>query len=189
MKSSAPIHGRWPKITLVTPVLNASEFIEATLQSVLSQQYPDLEYIIIDGGSSDGTVDILKRYEDRLTWWVSETDNGMYDALNKGFAKGTGEVMGWISGTDILHVGSLFVAGSIFRALPKVEWITGIPTHVTADGMTTRVGKVPKWSRLRFLCGANRYIQQESTFWRHTLWRRAGGYVDASRAIAGDFEL
>ena len=118
----------WPRIALVTPVFNSVRYIEQTIQSVLSQSYPNLEYIIIDGGSTDGTLDIIRKYERHLAWWVSEPDRGMYDALNKGFARSSGEVMGWISATYMLHQGSLKVAGSVFRDLPQVEWITGLST-------------------------------------------------------------
>ena len=179
----------WPPITLVTPVLNCAAYIEQTIQSVISQHYPNLEYFIIDGGSTDGTLEIIQAYAKEITGWISEPDSGMYDALNKGFAKSSNEIMGWISGTDILHPGGLFVVGSVFRAFPDVEWITGTPTVVDESGATTEVRPLPHWSRVRFLAGANKYIQQESTFWRRSLWEKAGGYVDASRRIASDFEL
>jgi glycosyltransferase involved in cell wall biosynthesis len=179
----------WPRISLVTPVFNSAKYIEQTIQSVLSQNYPNLEYFIIDGGSTDGTLDIIRQYESQITGWVSEPDNGMYDALNKGFARTTGEILGWISATDQYQVGGLSVVGSVFRDLPHVEWITGRPVLFSEEGMTVAVGDIPGWSRKRFLSGANRYIQQESTFWRRTLWERAGCRVDASRRIAADFEL
>ena len=188
----------WPRITLVTPVRNAAAYIEQTICSVLSQSYPNLEYFIVDGGSTDGTVEIIQKYEKEIAAWVSEPDRGMYDALNKGFAQSTGEVMGWISATDMLHVGGLKVAASVFRDLPSVEWITGYSTLFTEEGMTVFLGGchdlalaegLPRWSRYRFLAGANHSIQQESTFWRRSLWEKAGGRVDDSRRIASDFEL
>jgi glycosyltransferase involved in cell wall biosynthesis len=178
-----------PQISLVTPVFNSAKYIEQTIHSVLAQNYPNLEYFIIDGGSTDGTVDIIRKYESQISGWLSEPDNGMYDALNKGFARTSGEVMGWISATDQLHTGGLSVVGSVFRDLPEVEWITGRPTGFNEEGMTTLVLDLPRWSRNRFLAGANRYIQQESTFWRRTLWERAGSHMDASRRNGADFEL
>jgi hypothetical protein len=181
--------GGWPRITLITPVLNAARYMEQTIRSVLAQDYPNLEYGIVDGGSTDGTVEIIRRYEKWITWWVSEPDQGMYDAINKGFARTSGEIMGWISGTDQLHLGALRVVGSVFRSFPHVEWITGRPTILNEEGMTTHILDVARWSRIRFLAGANHCIQQESTFWRRSLWERAGGYVDASRRNASDFEL
>jgi hypothetical protein len=100
-----------------------------------------------------------------------------------------GGAMGWISATDLLHAGSLFVVGSVFRAFPEVEWITGRPTGFSDEGMAVETLRLRQWSRMRFLAGANRYIQQESTFWRRSLWDRAGARVDDTRRSASDFEL
>jgi Glycosyl transferase family 2 len=185
--------GEWPKIALVTPVFNSARYLEATIRSVLSQGYPNLEYVIADGGSTDGSVEIVRKYEPHLHAWFSEPDRGMYDAINKGFARTSGKdmggAMGWISATDLLHAGSLFVVGSVFRTFPEVEWITGRPTGFSDEGMAVETLRLRQWSRMRFLAGANRYIQQESTFWRRSLWDRAGGRVDDSRRSASDFEL
>jgi len=185
LAGSAP----WPKISLVTPVFNSAHYLEAAMSSVLDQGYQNLEYIVVDGGSTDGSLDIIRKHAAKLHWYTSEPDNGMYDALNKGFSHSSGEIMGWISATDKLHPGSLFVVGSVFRDLPEVDWITGIPTAFDEQGSVTRVGALRRWTRWRFLAGANRYIQQESTFWRRRLWNCAGGYVDSSRRMASDFEL
>ncbi len=179
----------WPKISLVTPVWNSARYLDAAIRSVLNQGYPNLEYILVDGGSTDGSVDIIRRYESYLHGWVSEPDRGMYDAINKGFAHSSGESMGWISATDMLHTGSLSVVGSVFAKFPEVEWITGRPTGFSDDGMAVEILKLRRWSRMPFLAGANRYIQQESTFWRRSLWERAGGRVDDSRRNGSDFEL
>jgi glycosyltransferase involved in cell wall biosynthesis len=184
-----PPDAEWPRIALVTPVRNSGKYLEATIRSVLAQEYPNLDYFIVDGGSTDGTVDIIRKYENQISGWVSEPDNGMYDAINKGFARTTGEIMGWISATDMLHIGGLFAVGSVFGALPEVEWITGLVSVFTEEGATNMILGVRRWSRYRFLAGANRYIMQEGTFWRRSLWEKAGGYVDASRRIASDFEL
>lgn len=187
-ESTSPAQ-RWPRIALVTPVFNAAKYIESALRSVLMQDYPNLDYFIVDGGSTDGTVDVIRKYESQISGWISEPDNGMYDALNKGFARTSGDIMGWISATDMLHIGGLRVVGSVFRDCPEVQWLTGRPTRFNEEGITTEVEPVPRWSRYRFLAGANRYIQQESTFWRHLLWEKAGGGVDATMRMGGDFEL
>jgi glycosyltransferase involved in cell wall biosynthesis len=184
--AGAPV---WPRITLVTAVYNGAHYLEATIRSIVNQGYPNLEYFIVDGGSTDGTVDIIRKYEAQITAWISEPDKGMYDALNKGFVRATGEVMGWLNASDILHAGGLFVVGGIFATLTEVEWITGRPTRFGTDGALIETMNLARWSRLRFLAGANRYIQQESTFWRKTLWERAGGRVDATLRAEGDFEL
>jgi glycosyltransferase involved in cell wall biosynthesis len=187
--SPVPTQPIWPRISLVTPVFNSARYLEAAIRSVLSQGYPNLEYIIVDGGSTDGSLAIISRYESQLRSWISEPDRGMYDAINKGFARSSGELMGWISATDMLHAGSLFVVGGVFQTFPEVEWITGRPTGFNDDGMAVEVLQLRRWSRMAFLAGANRYIQQESTFWRRSLWERAGSRVDDSRRNASDFEL
>ena len=181
--------GDWPRIAFVTPVKNSAKFIEATIQSVLAQKYPRLDYFIVDGGSKDGTVEIIREYENRISGWISEPDHGMYDAINKGFRMTSGEIMGWISATDLLYPGGLHVVGSVFHDLPQVEWITGRPALLNEQGMTVGVLDIPHWSRYPFLVDANPFIMQEATFWRRNLWVRAGGYVDVSRRLASDFEL
>jgi glycosyltransferase involved in cell wall biosynthesis len=188
-RSVAETMATWPRISLVTPVWNSAKYIEDTIQSVLVQNYPNLEYFIVDGGSTDGTLDIIRKYEKQITGWISEPDNGMYDAINKGFARTSGEIMGWISATDQLQLGGLKVVGSVFRDLPSAEWITGRPTILNDLGMTVQMSWEPRWSRFRFLAGANRAIQQESTYWRRSLWERAGSRVDSSRRNGADFEL
>lgn len=97
----------YPKISIVTPSFNQSEFLELTIRSVLDQGYPNLEYIVIDGGSTDGSVDIIKKYADKISYWVSEKDGGQYDAINKGFARSSGEIMGWINSSDLYYHGHL----------------------------------------------------------------------------------
>jgi hypothetical protein len=174
---------------LVTPVFNSAHYLDATICSVLSQNYPNLEYIIVDGGSTDGTIDIIRSYEPQLHAWISEPDRGIYDALNKGFARSSGEIMGWINASDLLHVRSLFVVGSVFRSFPEVQWITGRPSTLNAEGMPIAILNLRRWARRPFLAGANRYIQQESTFWRRNLWRDAGGGMDLDWGVPADFEL
>jgi glycosyltransferase involved in cell wall biosynthesis len=189
-RQSSPSASNLPRIALVTPVFNSAPYLEQTIQSVLSQNYPNLDYFIVDGGSADGSLDIIRKYESQISGWLSEPDQGMYDALNKGFARTTGEIMGWISATDLLHADGLQVVGSVFRQFPQVEWITGRRTTIDEQGRTTRIDGLLVWSRWRFLLGGSRrHIQQESTYWRRSLWERAGGYVDASRRAASDFEL
>ena len=179
----------WPKITLVTAVYNGEEYLEATIRSIVNQGYPNLEYIVVDDGSTDGTVGIIRKYEREMSCWFSQTNQGLFAALNAGFARSTGEIMGWLNSSDMLQVNGLFTVGSIFRELREVEWITGRPTKISATGMTIDVLPIPRWSRGRFLAGANKYVQQESTFWRRRLWEKAGGYVDPAYRAEGDFEL
>jgi|GraSoi_2013_60cm_1033757.scaffolds.fasta_scaffold02037_5 glycosyltransferase involved in cell wall biosynthesis len=179
----------WPKITLVTAVYNGEEYLEATMRSIVNQGYPNLEYIVVNDGSTDGTVEIIRKYEGQVSCWFSQTNQGLYAALNAGFARSTGEIMGWLNSSDLLQVNGLFTVGSVFAGLREVEWITGRPTKISARGMTIDVPPVPRWSRGRFLAGANKYIQQESTFWRRSLWELAGGKLSTEFRAEGDFEL
>src|SRR5579863_3042816 len=91
---------QFPKISIITPTLNQGGYIEESILSVIGQKYPNLEYIIVDGGSTDNTLETIKKYEQYITYWVSQKDNGMYEALNHGFKKATGEIMGWLNSDD-----------------------------------------------------------------------------------------
>jgi glycosyltransferase involved in cell wall biosynthesis len=174
---------------MITAVYNGEKYLEATIRSVVEQGYPNLEYIVVNDGSTDAKVDILRAYSVRITKVITQANRGLYAALNAGFDASTGEVMGWLNASDLLHINGLFVVGSVFQSFPDVEWITGRATKFNEPGMTVEVKGLPRWSRYRFLAGASRYIQQESTFWRRKLWERAGGYVSEGFRAEGDFEL
>jgi glycosyltransferase involved in cell wall biosynthesis len=179
-----------PRISIVTPCYNHAEFIEATIRSVLEQGYPNLEYIVMDGGSTDGSAAIIEKYAPYLTHWQSQPDNGQYDAINQGFQRSTGEIMAWINSDDLLHRNALWVAVEIFQQFPQVEWLMGFPTRLNSKGSIASIhrGEIPRWSRRRFLKDC-RWIQQESVLWRRTLWEQAGSYVSTEYAHAGDLEL
>lgn len=188
-----------PRISIVTPVLDQRRFIAAALDSVINQGYPNLDYIVIDGGSTDGTAAIVESYGDHLTNWTSEKDGGLYDALNKGFAKSSGEVMGWLNGDDMHTPWALHVIAEIFTTFPDVSWITTLyPLYWDARGFAVRAAFGPNFSRAGFFRGENLpgsgrlyrgCIQQESTFWRRSLWEAAGGHLNSSLQLAGDFDL
>ena len=188
-----------PAISIVTPPFNQGRFLEECILSVLGQDYPNVEHIVIDGGSADESVDVIRRHEDRLAHWVSEPDEGQYDAINKGFAKTSGEVMAWLNSDDRYLPWALSCVGEVFRAFPEVEWVTtAYPVALDERGRAVECRSVPAYQRDAFFRGRNLagddgshtgYIQQESTFWRRSLWERAGGYVDTSLSLAADFEL
>jgi glycosyltransferase involved in cell wall biosynthesis len=184
----------YPKISIVTPSYNQAQFLEQTIVSVISQEYPNLEYIVIDGGSNDGSQRIIEQYQEHLTYWVSEKDNGQAHAINKGFARSTGEIMGWLNSDDILMPGSLATIGEVFSLFDDLRWATGYLTAINEAGQIIKV-KLPI-GRLRTLTvwgwyhgQALGFINQETTFWRRSLWDEAGQKVDEERHYAIDYEL
>lgn len=180
---------KYPKISIVTPCFNRADYLEETILSILNQNYPNLEYIIIDGGSIDGTVDLIKKYESHLSYWISEPDNGMYFALNKGFTKATGEIMTWINSDDKYIDKSLFAVAQIFSDLSDIEWIIGMPTLLNEEGICVKISQGRRWAESRFFAGDFRWIQQESVFWKRSLWDRAGSLLNTSFKYAADLEL
>ena len=177
-----------PKISIVTPSFNQARFLEDTIQSVLQQGYGNLEYVIIDGGSTDGSVDIIRRYEDRLHYWISEPDAGHADALNKGFAKTSGEIMAWINSDDKYLPWTFRVVAEIFREFPHVEWLGGFDAFWNERGEITSARRHPR-NIYDFLLGDFGWIQQESTFWRRSLWDKAGAFINRDYKWMVDGEL
>lgn len=180
---------KYPKISYVTPVYNQVEFIEQTILSVINQEYPNFEYIIVDGGSTDGTLEVIKKFDDQLFKVISEPDTGMYDALGKGFKISSGEIMGWINSDDILLPGAFLNMARLFNDLPQVNWIQGLNGFIDLKGEVIGYQMPKQFSFIKFLSGDFKWIQQESTFWRRTLWEKAGSIVNAELKLAGDFEL
>ena len=178
-----------PKMSLITPTFNSGKYLEETIKSVISQNYPELEYIIIDGGSTDNTIEIIKKYSEYIKYWVSETDKGMYDAINKGFQKSTGEIMAWINSDDLYHTGALLSVGKIFNDIRDVEWIIGKSCLFNAEGQCVKMNDIQNWSYTRILTGDYIWIQQENVFWRRSLWNKAGAEMNILFKLAGDFEL
>jgi len=178
-----------PRISVVTPSYNQGEFLEATLRSVLSQGYPDLEYVVIDGGSTDESVSIIERHEADFAYWVSEPDEGHAHALNKGFARATGDIMGWINSSDMYYPWTLETVAEVFTQLPQVDWIMGRSSIFDARGRLRVVASTSGVNVYDILAGDYRGIQQESVFWRRGLWERAGGGLDQTLTYAADLDL
>lgn len=180
-----------PRISLVTPNLNNAAFLERTILSVIGQNYPNLDYIIMDGGSSDHSAGIIKKYSGYFSFWTSEPDNGIYHALEKGFSRSDGDIMGWINSDDILQPKSLFTIAEIFSLSGEIQWVQGYPTVVDeSDRMVYQ--RKPVYLPEFFLSKGyhdGRFIQQESTFWTRELWNLAGAHFNDSLKYAGDFEL
>jgi glycosyltransferase involved in cell wall biosynthesis len=158
-----------PKITVVTPSYNQGAFLEQTISSVLGQLYPNLEYFVIDGGSTDNSVEIIKRYESQLTGWISEKDRGQSDALNKGFARATGDILCWLNSDDFFLPGALHEAG---RRLEGADFVYGKCLSFSDTGTRSIVNIPPDHDRE--LLNLVDYIVQPSSFWRRSLWEKTG---------------
>jgi glycosyltransferase involved in cell wall biosynthesis len=180
----------WPRISLVTPSMNQGRFIEATIQSVLSQGYPNLEYVIVDGGSSDDSVDIIRAHANHLAWWVSEPDSGQTDALLKGFARCTGQIFNWLNADDLLRPGALFAVAQAFLD-GEPDLIVGRDRQFTEDpeqpvSFFEPAGYVFP-DCLRFWDGAFRY-HQPCTFFSRSAYERAGK-LDRHLHYAMDYDF
>ncbi|WP_165730493.1 glycosyltransferase family 2 protein [Polaribacter sp. 20A6] len=180
---------KYPKISIVTPNYNGAAFLEETIKSVLNQNYPNLEYIIIDGGSTDGSLEIIKKYEKHLAYWVSERDTGLYDAVQKGFEKSTGEIMAWINSDDMYTRGAFSIVSEIFSNFKDVHWLMGIPAVYDEAGRTIQVDNFKRWSKFMYYSNNFEWIQQESVFWRRYLWNASGAKINKNLKLAGDLEL
>lgn len=178
-----------PRITIIVPAISNDEHLEATLRSVVHQNYLNLELIVIEDGESGERRRLLEKYEPHFLWESCPPRTELCAALNMAFAKSSGEVLGWLEPGDMLHTNGLQVIGGVFTSFPDVEWITGRPFNFTPSGMPTGVRHLERWSRIRFLAGGNKYIHRDTTFWRRSLWEKAGASLATSYGLAGEFDL
>jgi len=180
-----------PKISIVTPSFNQAQFIEETLRSVSTQQYPVLEHIVIDGGSTDGTVQILKRYCSTPGWehlrWISEPDHGQSDALNKGFRMATGDIIGWLNSDDLYEADSFEKVAKSFEQNPLVDFIYGDYLIIDETGKTLISKKEIDFDWEIMLCGLN-YIAQPNVFFRSGVFKELG-YLNDSLHYVMDYEF
>lgn len=177
----------WPEVGIVTPSYNQAQFIEETIRSVLLQGYPNVEYIIIDGGSDDGSVDIIRKYEPWLAYWVSEPDEGQSDAINKGFGQATGDILGWINSDDIYCPEAFNHTVKIFQQEEVVDAVYG-SCYVIDEGSETidEYWAMPFDPRYPLYSGLG--IRQQALFWRRSLMERVGMFDrDLSFCMDRDF--
>jgi len=177
--------GMWPKISIVTPSYNQAQYLEETIRSVLLRGYPNLEYIIIDGGSTDNSVEIVKKYEPWLAYWVSEKDRGQSHAINKGFQKATGEIYAWINSDDYYAPGAFYKVGSAFMQ-HHTQWVAGITCKTHPDGTIVQTTtKIEEKLEIWYVGGL---YHQQGVFWRRNLWGIAGG-IDENLQYCFDYDL
>lgn len=194
------------RFSIVTPAFNSEKFIGETIESVISQAGSfSIEYLIMDGGSTDGTREIVQRYQKLLLensypiqcdeviiHWYSEKDDGMYDAVNKGFNNASGDIYAWINSDDIYLPGAFNTIAAVFTKYPELEWLKGISSCISSNSAIYAVGHwnlyaqewIAKGVYGRWLC----FIQQDSVFWRRNLWEKVHE-IDHSLKLAGDYYL
>ena len=193
--------GPWPKISVVTVSFNQAQYLEASIRSVLDQNYPDLEYIIVDGGSTDGSVEIIERYRDRCDTVIVEPDSGQSDALNKGFARATGDMMNWLCSDDLLEPGSLAQIGRTYASTGADIVVGGCARigETRADerylhhtrlplGQTVRLAPLDMLHFMRSWQAGNYFFQPEIFFSRR-VWETSGAYIKKHLFYAMDYDL
>lgn len=183
---------RLPRITVITPSYNQGKFIRETIESVLDQKYPFLEYIIVDGGSTDDTLKILKSYGKSIKW-VSEKDHGQTDAINKGMKMSSGEIVCYLNSDDVFLPGTLLKVGETFAKHPTAEWLTGDYQIINEKGHIIQSFIVKYKTFFRNLQRSSvlyvlNYICQPSTFWKRSLFKKVG-YFDTSLRYCMDYDF
>ena len=176
-----------PKISVVVPSFNQAKYLELTLRSILDSGYPDLELVVIDGGSTDGSVDIIRKYERAMKFWCSEADGGQTQGLIKGFSHATGEIQCFLNSDDLFEAGTLGEVGEYFREHPDVDAVYGNALWIDCHGRAIRPQKEIPFNRFIFLYTYN-YIPGMSMFWRRRIYDRAGG-LNAAFQLAFDADL
>jgi glycosyltransferase involved in cell wall biosynthesis len=176
-----------PLVSIVTPSFNQARFLEANLLSVQAQDYPRVEHIVVDGGSTDGSLEIIKRHASGLAWWVSERDDGQTDAINKGFARASGQVLAWLNSDDVYEPAAVGRAARFLLEHPEIGMVYANANYIDEHGHV--IGRFPAaQTSYRRLRRGYVHIPQQSTFFRADLWRQVGP-LDPSFYFAMDYDL
>ena len=176
-----------PLVSIVTPSFNQADYLEETICSVLDQDYPRLEYILVDGGSADGSLEIIRRYSHQLAWWVSDPDQGQTDAINKGFQKANGEILAWLNSDDTYLPHAISEAVEYLQSHSEAGMVYGDANLV--DDLSKIIGRFPaRQTDYRRLRRGYVHIPQQAAFFRSQLWKQVGP-LDASFYFAMDYDL
>ena len=176
-----------PLVTIVTPSFNQAPYLETTIRSVLEQDYPNIEYSVMDGGSTDGSAEIIQRYADRLAYWESVKDKGQTDAINKGFSHAHGEILAWLNSDDILYPHAVREAVAYLTEHPECGLVYGNSDFIDAQGNI--IGRFnAKQTDYKKLTQGYVHIPQQAAFWRADLWKQVGP-LDDTIYFAMDYDL
>jgi glycosyltransferase involved in cell wall biosynthesis len=176
-----------PLVSIVTPSYNQAGYIGRTMDSVLGQNYPNLEYFVQDGGSQDGTVEVLKVYSNQLSGWESKPDGGQSQAINLSFARTSGEIMAWLNSDDVLLPGAIHTAVEYFNRHPEVDVVYG--NRLLIDENDMEIGRWIMPGHDSGVLSWADYVPQETLFWRRRIWDKVGGKIDESFKFAMDWDL
>jgi len=183
-----------PKISIVTVCYNSEAFIEECILSIMKQTYSNTDHIIVDGGSTDATVDIIKKYDGKYNMrWISEKDNGMYDAICKGFDMATGDIFAWLNSDDMYMPWACEIVAAVMTKT-STRWCTGIPCHYTERGVAYNIPRITPVFPQRFIKTGYMdgriatFLEQESMFWSRQLWEQCGNVMRKYK-MAGDYHL
>ncbi len=185
-RSDAEI-SNFPRISVVVPSFNQGRFLGKTITSIIEQNYPNLELIVVDGGSSDETLEVIHRFAMHIKWWVSEADGGQANAINKGMAQATGEILAWLNSDDCLMPGALTRVARHFMKFSKTDVVYGHRVLINEAGQD--VGKWILPGHQKFILTYIDFIAQETMFWRKDIWQKAGCRLDESYRFAMDWEM
>jgi len=176
-----------PFVSIITPSYNQAKYLERTILSVLNQDYENIEYIVMDGGSNDGSLEILKKYGDRLTFWESKKDKGQTDAINKGFARANGQILAWLNSDDTYQPGAISEMVEYMVNHPEVGLVYGDCNFINADHEVIGKFNAAQTDYARLTRGYV-HIPQQAAFWRANLWQQVGP-LDDSIYFAMDYDL
>jgi glycosyltransferase involved in cell wall biosynthesis len=180
-----------PKISIITVNLNNGDFLEEAILSVITQNYPNIEYIMVDGDSTDNSLQVIEKYKAHFHKIIIEPDQGQYHAIQKGFNHSTGEIMAWINSDDKYLPGAFSTVVEIMATFKNINWLTGYSKEYSLTGSIIGRIHLPwcRWSKYRFYTNDFQFIQQESTFWKRELWEAAGSKLNLNYELAADMEL